>query len=65
MSVRLQAALEQVQVEKSKNQDLEARCKVDQEQVSVLKKEMVKLQQTLKTKGGDDQAKEEMITDLR
>ena len=65
MSVRLQTALEQTQAEKSRNQDLEQRSRVDQEQVTVLKKELIKLQQTLKTKGGDDQEKEEMINDLR
>ena len=38
---------------------------MDQEQVTVLKKELVKLQQTLRLRGGDDQEKEEIITDLR
>ena len=65
MAVRLQGAMEQLMAERSKNQDLEQRTKVDQEQVTVLKKELVKLQQTLKTKGGDDQEKDDTITDLR
>merc|ERR1719282_920218 len=65
MSVRLQSALEQVQKERFKNQELDQRSKVDQEQVMVLKKELMKLQQTLKSKGGDDQEKEEVISDLR
>ena len=65
MSVRLQTAPEQIQAEKSRNQDLEPRSRVDQEQVTALKKEWIKLQQTRKTKNGDDQEKEEMINDLR
>ena len=65
MAVRLQGATEQIMAERSKNQALEQRTMVDQEQVTVLKKELVKLQQTLKTKGGDDQEKDDMITDLR
>ena len=65
MSVRLQTALEEVQAERNKNQDMEQRTKVEQEQISLLKKELSKVQQTLKTKGGDDQEKDEVITDLR
>merc|ERR1719341_714632 len=49
--------MEQLMAERSKNQD--------QEQVKVLKKELVKLQQNLKAKGGDDQEKDDIITDLR
>ncbi len=65
MAMRLEGAMEQLLAERSKNQDLEQRTKVDQEQVTVLKKELVKLQQTLKAKGGDDQEKDDIITDLR
>ena len=65
MSVRLQAALEEVQAERNKNQDMEQRTKVEQEQISLLKKELSKVQQTLKSKGGDDQEKDEIISDLR
>jgi len=65
MSVRLQASLDLLQVEKNKNHNLEQSWKVDQEQVLVLKKELNKLQQTLKSKGGDDQEKDEVIADLR
>ena len=65
MAMRLQEAMEQLLAERSKNQDLEQRTKVDQEQVTVLKKELVKLQQNLKAKGGDDQEKDDIITDLR
>ena len=65
MSVRLQAALEELQLERSNKQDLEQRVKVDQEQISALKKEFSKVQQTLQTKGGDEKEKDEIISDLR
>ena len=65
MAVRLEAALEELQTERSSRQDLEQRTRVEREQISLLKKELAKVQQTLETKGGDDQEKDEIISDLR
>ena len=55
MAVRLQEALEQLQLERARGGELEARTRVDQDQVASLKKELAKLQQQLKARGeGED-----------
>jgi len=72
MAVRLQDALEQAKVERIKSEEFRKESKnnenkvlVGQSEIVRLEKELAKVNQALKTAGGEDKEKDEMIQDLR
>merc|ERR1719357_1559416 len=72
MAVRLQDAIEQAKVERIKSEEFRKESKnnenkvlVGQSEIVRLEKELAKVSQALKTAGGEDNEKDEMIQDLR
>ena len=66
MELQLKIKNQDLEVLTTKNQDMEQRSKVDQEQLKEQLNDLkMQLQQTLKAKSGDDQKKDDIITDLK
>merc|ERR1719153_1460844 len=72
MAMRLQGAIEQTKLEKMKAEErkqevkgLENKMSIGQGEINRLEKEVSKLNRALKDVGGEDQEKDEIISDLR
>jgi len=72
MAMRLQGAIEQTKLEKTKAEEskkevkgLENKVSIGQGEINRLEKEVSKLNRALKDVGGEDQEKDEIISDLR